>query len=139
MAVKGQLLSKAELDSVERLSSIRKAVYLMESLTTKGSYRFGGIGIKAGHGNTPIRRLGQCTDVKNGKVTSVWKFVAMVEFPSRTSPRSIREMEKVVRDYFFESPGDYASKQIDKKDAVKRASPDIEKIFKWSLRYRIKK
>lgn len=137
MAAKGKLLSKAELDSVGRLSSIRKAVYLMESLTTKGCYRFGGIGIRAGHGNTPIRRLGQCTDVKNGEVKSVWKFVAMVEFPPRTSPKYIRHMEKVVRDYLFRTPGDYKKKQVPNRDTIEKASVDIEKIFEFSLRNRI--
>jgi len=42
----------------------------MRSDSETNRYRFGGIGV--GSGNTPIRRLGQCTNVQDGQVGHTW-------------------------------------------------------------------
>lgn len=113
----GVVFSKQDLDSVSRLSSVRKAVYLMQSEMDPRRFRFGGIGAIDGQANTPIRRLGQCTHVEGGMVENTWRYIALVEFEKTTAALEIRNFEKLLRQYFFKQPGAFKSGRIDEKDA----------------------
>lgn len=137
MAKIAKILTTDELDSVECLNKIRKAVYLMQSTTIPGSFRFGGIGAIDGQANTPIRRLGQCTKVVNGQVAHTWRYVAIVEFEAEASAEFIRSMEKKVRHHLFYEPGKYREKRFNKKDAIQNTgeSPLEDFMLAVSIRH----
>ena len=88
-------VNKTQIDSVRYLQKITKAVYVMRSDIDGSKYRFGGIGVKSG--NTPIRRLGQCTDVHHGKLKHTWHYIAIAEFPPDTPKQEVRNAEKALR------------------------------------------
>lgn len=92
---KPRRLNATQIDSVECLQEIVKAVYIMRSNMDGSTYRFGGIGLRSG--NTPIRRLGQCTHVKDGKVEHTWHYVAIAEFPPDTPMQEVRDAETALR------------------------------------------
>lgn len=92
---KPRRLNATQIDSVKCLQKIVKAVYVMRSNMDGRKYRFGGIGLRSG--NTPIRRLGQCTHVKDGRVEHTWHFVAIAEFPPDTSMQEVRDAETALR------------------------------------------
>jgi hypothetical protein len=75
------LLSRRELDSVEKLTSITRAIYVMQSLGTPTLYRVGAIGIKGR--NNALRRLAQCApgDPKGAG----WRYVALKVVAGRNS------------------------------------------------------
>jgi hypothetical protein len=128
-------LNKNQLDSVEYLNGIRKAVYLMKSTVEHGRYRFGGIGAVNGQANTPIRRLGQCTHVREASVLSAWTYVVMLRLDDVTTPKRVRELEKLVRDHLFKNDGLYAVNRISKKDALQNVNDEASLInsFESSL------
>lgn len=109
-------LSNDELNSIEELAKVRKAVYLMQSIENPTWFRFGGIGVADGQANTPIKRLSQCTNIDNGEVTYQWRYVAMIKYKNEVSGAFIRSKEKILRDYFFTSPGEYRELRIGRKD-----------------------
>jgi hypothetical protein len=128
-------LNKNQLDSVEYLNGIRKAVYLMKSTAENGRYRFGGIGAVNRKANTPIRRLGQCTHVQTASILSAWTYVAMLRLDDMTTPKNVRELEKLVRDHLFKNDGLYAVNRVSKKDALQSCNDEDSLInsFKSSL------
>jgi len=97
-----RLLNSSQIDSVKYLQKIKKAIYIMRSDFNSNEYRFGGIGVKSG--NTPVRRLGQCTAVNEGQVEHTWHYVAMAEFPPMTPNEEVREAENVLRRILIGKP-----------------------------------
>ncbi len=112
-------LTEAQLDSVKVLSEINQCIYLMESLTAPGVFRFGGIGIKQNRANTAIRRLGQCTHTLNGSVIKSWKYIAMLQFEPSAGPGCIRRHENQLRNILFDHSSIYYKKRIGKTDSIR--------------------
>lgn len=107
----------------------------MKSTTEHGRYRFGGIGAVTGQANTPIRRLGQCTHVQDASVLSAWSYIAMLRLNDTTTPKRVRELEKLIRDHLFKNDHLYTNRRILKKDALQNIDDEAELIknFKHSL------
>lgn len=118
---KPRRLNAAQIDSVKYLQKVLKAVYVMRSDMEISTYRFGGIGLKSG--NTPIRRLGQCTHVKDGKVEHTWHYVAIAEFPPDTPMQEVRDAETVLRRLFIGTlSGRFFNARVPKKDMFTASS-----------------
>jgi len=111
-----KFLSSGELNSVAYLSSVRKAVYMMQCIDDKNLYRFGGIGAIEGNANTPIRRLGQCSESSNGSIDCQWTYIAMALCHVEKSGQDIRNLEKLIRNYLFINPGNLKDDRILRRD-----------------------
>lgn len=66
------ILSAADRNSVECLSTITRAIYVMKS-SIDGAYRFGAVGVN-GQNNTALARLSKCLDVNNGVVMEYFTY-----------------------------------------------------------------
>lgn len=112
---KPRRLSEEQLNSVVHLQKVRKAIYIMRSEFESNRYRFGGIGVSSG--NTPIRRLGQCTDVQDGQVEHTWHYVAMVELAADTPMAEVRDAENTLRRLLIgKMAGRFRESRIHNKD-----------------------
>ena len=122
-------LSVKQIDSVMYLQKVRKAIYVMRSDFESTRYRFGGIGVSSG--NTPVRRLGQCTEVRNGQVEHSWHYVAMVELPTNTSTAEVRDGENALRRLLIgKMDGRFRESCVDKKDLFTANSlASVIKVF----------
>ena len=92
------ILDSKQLNSVEELVCIRKAVYIMKSKKCYGKYRFGAIGIRPNTVNTAIKRLGQCTHVHNGAIIDAWTYLAMAKWDADTGCDLINEYEQKLKE-----------------------------------------
>ncbi len=131
-----KFVSKKQLDSVEYLTDIHKAGFLMRSLTNSGEYRFGGIGVSEKGQNSGIKRLAQCSFSEYGKIKGKWAYIAMMEYDKKTSPTKIRALEKLVRDDLFKKDGLYLGSRDGGRDRIFGVKDEAKLIrdFKKSLK-----
>lgn len=105
-------LSEPDLDSVNRLINIERAVYIMKNINNPQYYRFGAIGVKniSSEGkirqyNNLVRRLAQNSKLHDGGDQSEhvvsWVYAAVVVIDPEDNPHNsivkVRKYENILR------------------------------------------
>lgn len=91
-----RILTEAELDSVDELSRISKAVYVMQSIQDERLFRFGCLGGRDPNSYiTAIRRLAQCGK-RIGQVEESWRYAIICDLADYDCAR-ITEIERSLR------------------------------------------